>query len=71
MALKRCQKKYSEAAVHDLRVATRRLISTLDLLSELRPDDDLRQTRRKLKKTLDLFSPLRDVQVQLLVNVWK
>jgi CHAD domain-containing protein len=64
--LKRCQKKSSEAAVHDLRVATRRLISTLDLLSELRPDDDLRQTRRKLKKTLDLFSPLRDVQVQLL-----
>jgi CHAD domain-containing protein len=64
--LKRCQKKSSEAAVHDLRVATRRLISMLDLLHQLHPDDDLRQTRRKLKKTLDRFSPLRDVQVQRL-----
>ena len=28
--LKRCQKHYSEEAVHDLRVATRRLISVLE-----------------------------------------
>jgi CHAD domain-containing protein len=66
IALKRCQKKYSEAAVHDLRVASRRLLATLDLHMQLHPTDDLRRIRRKLKKRLDMFSPLRDVQVQLL-----
>ena len=64
--LKRCRKKYSEEAVHDLRVATRRLISTLDLVDRIRPEADLRQARRALKRHLDMFGPLRDVQVQLL-----
>ena len=64
--LKRCQKKSSEAAVHDLRVATRRLISTLDLLASIYPEGNLRKARRRLKKQLDMFGPLRDVQVQLL-----
>jgi CHAD domain-containing protein len=65
-ALKRCQKKSSEAAVHDLRVATRRLISTLDLMARIHPQADLRKARRALKRQLDTFGPLRDVQVQLL-----
>jgi CHAD domain-containing protein len=64
--LKRCQKKYSEAAVHDLRVATRRLMSTLAILRTLKSDGSLRQARRRLKKQLERFGPLRDVQVQLL-----
>jgi CHAD domain-containing protein len=64
--LKRCQKKYSEASVHDLRVATRRLISTLNVLRRLVLDDRLTASRRTLKKRLDLFDPLRDTQVQLL-----
>ena len=64
--LKRCRKKYSEEAVHDLRVATRRLISTLDLVDRIHPEANLRKTRRALKRQLDLFGPLRDVQVQLL-----
>jgi CHAD domain-containing protein len=64
--LKRCQKKYSEEAVHDLRVATRRLISTLDLVDRIYPETKLRKARRALKKQLDSFGPLRDVQVQLL-----
>jgi CHAD domain-containing protein len=64
--LKRCQKKYSEAAVHDLRVATRRLMSTLDILHTLTSDDSLRQARRRLKKQLERFGPIRDVQVQML-----
>ena len=64
--LKRCQKKFSEEAVHDLRVATRRLISTLDLVDRIHPETKLRKARRALKKQLDTFSPLRDVQVQLL-----
>jgi CHAD domain-containing protein len=64
--LKRCRKKYSEDAVHDLRVATRRLISTLDLVDRIHPEADLRKARRALKRQLDMFGPLRDVQVQLL-----
>jgi CHAD domain-containing protein len=64
--LKRCQKKSSEAAVHDLRVATRRLISMLDLLASIHPEGNLRKARRRLKRQLDMFGPLRDVQVQLL-----
>jgi CHAD domain-containing protein len=64
--LKRCRKRYSEEAVHDLRVATRRLISTLELVDRIHPEGNLRKARRTLKKQLDLFGPLRDVQVQLL-----
>jgi CHAD domain-containing protein len=64
--LKRCQQQYSEEAVHDLRVATRRLISTLDLLTSVHPQGRLRKARRALKGQLDMFGPLRDVQVQLL-----
>jgi CHAD domain-containing protein len=64
--LKRCRKKYSEEAVHDLRVATRRLISTLDLVDRIHPEINLRKARRALKRHLDMFGPLRDVQVQLL-----
>jgi CHAD domain-containing protein len=63
--LKRCRKKYSEAAVHDLRVATRRLISALDLLAGIHPEGKLRKARRRLKRRLEMLGPLRDVQVQL------
>jgi CHAD domain-containing protein len=64
--LKRCRKKYSEEVVHDLRVATRRLVSTLDLLASIHPEGDFRKARRALKRQLDMFGRLRDVQVQLL-----
>jgi CHAD domain-containing protein len=64
--LKRCQKKYSEEAVHDLRVATRRLISTLDLVASIDHEADLRKLRRDLKRQLKRVGPLRDVQVQLM-----
>jgi CHAD domain-containing protein len=63
--LKRCQMGYSEEAVHDLRVATRRLISTLDLLASIHPEGKLRKARRALNRQLDMLGPLRDVQVQL------
>lgn len=64
--LRRCQKKYSEEAVHDLRVSTRRLMSTLGLLATLVADNRLKKPRRTLKKRLDMFDPLRDTQIQLL-----
>lgn len=64
--LKRCQRKYAEESVHDLRVATRRLISTLELIASIYPEGNLRKARRALKRHLETFGPLRDVQVQLL-----
>ncbi|MCZ6775159.1 MAG: CHAD domain-containing protein [Ignavibacteria bacterium] len=64
--LKRCQKKCSEKAVHDLRVATRRLISTLDLIKTIHSDARLTKMRRELRKRLKMFGELRDVQVQAL-----
>jgi CHAD domain-containing protein len=64
--LKRCQKKCSEKAVHDLRVATRRLISTLNLIMTIHSDARLTKMQRELRKRLKIFGELRDVQVQAL-----
>lgn len=64
--LRRCKRSFSEESVHDLRVATRRLVSTLAILEVILPDDRIRRTRRRLKRLFDALSPLRDVQVQLL-----
>jgi CHAD domain-containing protein len=63
--LKRCQKHFSEDAVHASRVEIRRLLSTLELLGAFIPERDLRKTRRALKRHLDTFDQLRDTQVQL------
>src|ERR1700690_51095 len=63
--LKRCQKHFSEDAVHASRVETRRLLSTLELLGAFIPEHDLRKARRALKHHLETFGELRDTQVQL------
>ena len=63
--LKRCQKHFSEDAVHAARVETRRLLSTLELVGAFIPEPDLRKARRSLKRHLDVFDRLRDTQVQL------
>jgi CHAD domain-containing protein len=63
--LERCQRKFSESAVHDLRIETRRLLALLDLLSTLRFPGPLRKMRKVFKKRLDAFDELRDTQVQL------
>lgn len=63
--LKRCQKSFSEEAVHDSRVETRRLISTVDLLAAFFPKRDVERVRCTLKEHLDTFDQLRDTQVQL------
>ena len=62
----RTRNKYSEAAVHDLRVASRRLIAVLDTLRSLVDDPEIEECRRRVKKSLGALSPLRDVQVQRL-----
>ena len=65
-AVKRCRKRPSEPSVHHLRVETRRLLSTLALLSYLSNTVQLRKAQEALKKQLDAFDDLRDTHVQLL-----
>ena len=62
----RCRKKCSEKSVHDLRVATRRLIAVIDVILTVVPHDPVRNVARELRKRLKALGPLRDVQVQLL-----
>ena len=63
--LKRCQERFSEDAVHDVRVEARRLLSTIELLGAFIPERDIKKVRRALKRHLDTFDQLRDTQVQL------
>jgi CHAD domain-containing protein len=63
--LRRCQRKSSRAAVHELRVATRRLLAQLVLLSCVTPSAELDKAHRILKRRLAALGDLRDTQVQL------
>ena len=65
--LKRGRREFSEKAVHDLRVETRRLLALLDVLLELHFPGPLRKMRKVFKKRLDAFDELRDTHVQLLL----
>jgi CHAD domain-containing protein len=62
--LRHCQEKFSEEAVHELRVATRRLLAQLALLSFVAPGIALEKGRRILKRRLAALGDLRDTQVQ-------
>ena len=61
-----CQEKFSEEAVHELRVATRRLLAQLTLLGCVTPSATLEKARRILKRRLAALGDLRDTQVQRL-----
>lgn len=63
---KLCRKQFSEEAVHDLRVAMRRLLALLDFLRFFVASPAVRKVRRSLKSHLDAFDALRDTQVMLL-----
>jgi CHAD domain-containing protein len=63
--LRRCQKKFSEGAVHDSRVAARRLSSVVELLGPFLAAAAVKKIERVLKQHLDTFDELRDTQVQL------
>lgn len=65
--LARCQEKFSEKAVHNLRIETRRILALLDLLEALRFAKPLKKVRRTFKKRLDAFDDLRDTHVQLVL----
>jgi CHAD domain-containing protein len=62
--IRRARRYCSEPAIHDLRVATRRLIAMLDILAPLLPEGRARTVRRRLKRLLKSFNELRDVHVQ-------
>jgi CHAD domain-containing protein len=64
--LRRCQKSFSEDAVHDTRVEARRLVSLLELLSPFMNLRRARKVERLLKGHLDVFDDLRDTQVLVL-----
>jgi CHAD domain-containing protein len=70
--LARCQKKFSEHAVHALRTETRRILALLDLLEALRFGEPFTKLRKTFKKRLDAFDDLRDTHVQrvLLKPMW-
>ncbi len=63
--VKTCRREFSEEAVHDLRVATRRLLAVLDIARALDPNPRLQKTRRFLRDQLDDLDDLRDAQVML------
>jgi CHAD domain-containing protein len=63
--IRTCRDEFSEEAVHDLRVATRRLLAAMDVLRSLDPHSRVQKVRRALKDQLDSLDDLRDTQVML------
>ncbi|MBC7875734.1 MAG: CHAD domain-containing protein [Anaerolineales bacterium] len=63
--LKTCRHEFSEEAVHDFRVAARRLLSSLDLLRAVMQEPRIQKMRRILKDQLDELDDLRDIQALL------
>lgn len=63
---KRCKEQFSEVAVHDLRIAVRRLLALIALLRVVVPHAHLEKLRVVCKKQLDSLDGLRDTQVLLL-----
>ncbi len=63
--IKTCRREFSEEAVHDLRVAARRLLALADLIRAVSPHPRLQKIRKALKGQLDEFDALRDTQVML------
>jgi CHAD domain-containing protein len=60
--LKTCRDDFSEAAVHDVRVASRRLIAFVEVAQLLTGSEQPSRARRQLKDLIDGFDALRDTQ---------
>jgi CHAD domain-containing protein len=58
-------KRWDEKAIHDARVATRRLRATLDLIEPLVDDRTVGQLRKTLRRLRRRLGPLRDLDVML------
>jgi len=63
--LEASQRHFSQKAVHESRIQTRRLLAIVELLVAFLSIKELKKSRRALKLHLDLFDDLRDTQVQL------
>ena len=63
--LKRCRAEFSNEAVHDLRVASRRMLAFVRLMNSISPRPRLQKLNRAFKDQLDEFDELRDIQVVL------
>jgi len=64
--LGQCQQDFSEESIHQLRVATRRMIAQLVLLRCITPGPTAGKACRVLKRRLKALGELRDTQVQRL-----
>jgi len=64
--LRRNQRRCSEESIHDLRVAMRRMMATIDVVLMVVPLEGLRKARRSLRKYLRSFNELRDTHIQIL-----
>jgi CHAD domain-containing protein len=62
--LARVRKRPSEPGVHDLRVATRRLVAVIDLISGVAEGPILLKRRKALRSFLKGFNALRDSHIQ-------
>jgi CHAD domain-containing protein len=65
IALKEFQTGPTRTAVHDLRVAIRRLTAILDLIHKFIPQSYVNSARERLKGQVSGLSDLRDIQVQI------
>lgn len=63
--LKLCRNEFSEAAVHDLRVAARRLLAFVEAARLLEASTGPSKARKQLKDLIGSFDRLRDAQVML------
>ncbi len=63
--LKLCRREASREAIHDLRVAARRLLAVIELLRAIMPHPRLQRMRTSFKNQLDNLEELRDTQVVL------
>jgi len=63
--LKRCRAEFSNEAVHDLRIAARRMLALVQVLNSISPRPRLKKLNRSFKDQLDEFDDLRDTQVIL------
>ena len=63
--LKRCRAEFSNEAVHDLRVAARRMLALIQLLNSIAARPRLQKLNRAFKGQLNQFDDLRDTQVML------
>ncbi len=63
--LDNCRSEFTEDSVHDLRVATRRILALIQLLNSISPRPRLKRMSRAFKDQLDEFDDLRDTQVIL------